>query len=198
VELDDIQQVQALHAEVLARRADGRLPAVTEVVPAARTLLLDGLADPGAVGAEMMAWPLQPIGTTDGATPGGRLVEIPTRYDGDDLPWVAQQWAVGVDEAVAIHAGTEVRAAFCGFAPGFAYLAGLADRYHLPRRPTPRARVPAGAVALAGEFTGVYPRASPGGWHLIGHTDLAMWDPSRAEPALVTPGTRVRFVPVGP
>ena len=194
VELDGIEQVQALHAELLARCADGRLPAVAEIVPAARTVLLDGVADPGAIGAEIVTWRLGPIAGTD----AGRLVEIPTRYDGEDLPWVAQQWGVGVEQVVAIHAGTEVRAAFCGFAPGFAYLVGLAERYHLPRRATPRASVPAGAVALAGEFTGVYPRASPGGWHLIGHTDLPMWDPSRSEPALVTPGTRVRFVPVGP
>jgi allophanate hydrolase subunit 1 len=94
--------------------------------------------------------------------------------------------------------GTVLRAAFCGFAPGFAYLTGLAPRYHLPRRPTPRPRVPSGAVAVAGEFTAVYPRPSPGGWHLIGRTDTEMWDPSRAEPALVAPGTHVRFVPVGP
>jgi KipI family sensor histidine kinase inhibitor len=193
VELDDIAQVQALHAELLRRRTDGRLPALTEIVPAARTILLDGVEDPSALAAEVVSWPLVPVEAA-----AGPLVVIPVVYDGEDLTWVAQQWGVDATGVAAIHGGTVLRAAFCGFAPGFAYLTGLAPRYHLPRRPTPRPRVPSGAVAVAGEFTAVYPRPSPGGWHLIGRTDTEMWDPSRAEPALVAPGTRVRFVPAGP
>ena len=85
-----------------------------------------------------------------------------------------------------------------GSRPGFAYLVGLPERCHLPRRPRPRPEVPAGAVAVAGEFTGVYPRPSPGGWHLLGRTTRPMWDPSRPEPALVAPGIEVRFVAVEP
>jgi KipI family sensor histidine kinase inhibitor len=99
---------------------------------------------------------------------------------------------------VALHSGAVLRAAFCGFSPGFTYLVGLPARCQVPRRSRPRPQVPAGAVALAGEFTGVYPRPSPGGWHLIGRTEAVMWDPSRPEPALVTLGAGVRFVAVGP
>lgn len=85
------------------------------------------------------------------------------------------------------------RVAFCGFAPGFGYLTGLPERYHLPRRATPRTAVPAGSLALAGEYAGVYPRSSPGGWQLIGSTDAVLWDPEREPAALFAPGVRVRF-----
>jgi len=100
-------------------------------------------------------------------------------------------------EVARVHAGTEFRVAFCGFAPGFGYLTGLPARCDVPRRPTPRTAVPAGSVALAGPYTGVYPRSSPGGWQLIGTTDLVLWDPARVPAALLSPGARVRFVPVG-
>ena len=116
------------------------------------------------------------------------MVELRAVYDGEDLPWVAERWRMTIEEAVAVHAGSELRAAFCGFAPGFAYLVGLPERCHLPRRPSPRPRVPAGAVASAAGFTAVYPRPSPGGWHLIGRTDAVLWDPHRPEPALLAPG----------
>lgn len=86
--------------------------------------------------------------------------------------------------------------AFCGFAPGFGYLTGLPADRAVPRRATPRAAVPPGAVAVAGEYTGVYPRSSPGGWQLLGHTDLVLWDADREPPALLRPGARVWFVPV--
>lgn len=93
-----------------------------------------------------------------------------------------------------IHVGTEFTVAFCGFAPGFGYLTGLPSRYDVPRRATPRTAVPAGSVALAGPYTGVYPRSSPGGWQLIGTTDAVLWDHTRVPAALLAPGTRVRFV----
>ncbi len=127
-------------------------------------------------------------------TTGGRLVEIPTRYDGDDLGEVAERSGLSVDELVALHTGREYRAYFLGFMPGFAYLGRLDPRIVAPRLRTPRARVPAGSVAVADGQTAVYPFASPGGWHLIGTTDRAMFDPSRAEPALLRAGDRVRFV----
>jgi KipI family sensor histidine kinase inhibitor len=101
---------------------------------------------------------------------------------------------LGVDEVVEAHTGTEWRVAFGGFAPGFAYLVGGDERLRVPRRDTPRTKVPAGAVGLAGEFSGVYPRASPGGWQLIGRTDLPMWDLDRDPPALLSAGATVRFV----
>jgi KipI family sensor histidine kinase inhibitor len=98
------------------------------------------------------------------------------------------------DEVVTTHTGTELVVAFCGFAPGFPYCTGLPERLAVPRLDAPRTRVPAGAVGLAGPFTGIYPTASPGGWRLIGHTDLVLWDTDRDPPATLVPGTRVRFV----
>ena len=193
VELGDVVEVWAWHAALVVAQAEGRLGEVGELVPGARTILLDGLDSPDEVAAQLATLSVDP-----GAGWSGRLVELPTVYDGDDLPWVAAQWGVTVDEAVALHAGRQLRAAFCGFSPGFAYLVGLPEGLHLPRRPTPRPRVPAGAVAIAGEYAAAYPAASPGGWHVIGRTDAVLWDPARPEPALIAPGDRVCFVAVAP
>jgi len=193
VEVADVEEVRAWHAALLAARGEGRLD-VGELVPGARTVLLDGVAAPDAVAGQLLTWTV----AVGGSPSSGRLVELPTVYDGEDLPWVAAQWGVTVEEAIAQHAGAELRAAFCGFSPGFAYLAGLPEPLHLPRRATPRPRVPAGAVALAGEYTAAYPTASPGGWHVIGRTDAVLWDAGRPDPALIAPGDRVRFVAVAP
>ncbi|MFJ3502189.1 MULTISPECIES: 5-oxoprolinase subunit PxpB [unclassified Streptomyces] len=188
VELDGGAEAEAFHAEVLRRRAAGALPAVREVVPAARTVLLDGVADPDRLAAELPGWEVAPLSTR-----AGRVVEVPVRYDGPDLAEVAACWGVSAEEAVRIHTAAEFRVAFCGFAPGFGYLTGLGERYEVPRRATPRTAVPAGSVALAGPYTGVYPRSSPGGWQLIGTTDAVLWDTGRDPAALLSPGTRVRF-----
>ncbi|MBA3780915.1 allophanate hydrolase subunit 1 [Nocardioides sp. InS609-2] len=166
-----------------------RVPAV-EIVPAATTVLFDGVADVAAVRDLLAMWP----GDVDAATEGD-LVEIPTVYDGPDLPEVAELWSMSVDDVVTRHGATEFVAAFCGFAPGFSYLAGLPDELAVPRRATPRTRCGAGAVALADTWCGIYPNDSPGGWQLIGRTDAALWDAGRDAPALLPPGTRVRFVP---
>ncbi|MET8825488.1 allophanate hydrolase subunit 1 [Streptomyces sp. NPDC004610] len=190
VEVGSGEEAQALHAELVRRRAAGAL-AVREIVPAARTVLLDGLADPSRLAAELSGTDLPPTPPRTGET-----VEVPVRYDGPDLAEVAAHWGVDVDEVARIHAGTEFRVAFCGFAPGFGYLTGLPARYDVPRRATPRTAVPAGSVALAGPYTGVYPRSSPGGWQLIGTTDAVLWDPARVPAALLSPGARVRFVAV--
>ncbi|MGI5256436.1 5-oxoprolinase subunit PxpB [Streptomyces angustmyceticus] len=190
IELDSAEEVEALHAELLRRAADGALPPLREIVPAARTVLLDGLADPRGLLAELAAWDIPPIGAGDRPT-----VEIPVRYDGPDLADVAALWDCTADEVVRRHSATEFRVAFCGFAPGFGYLTGLPEPLHVPRRDTPRTKVPVGSVALAGPYTGVYPRSSPGGWQLIGTTDTVLWDPRREPAALLAPGTRVRFVP---
>jgi KipI family sensor histidine kinase inhibitor len=120
-------------------------------------------------------------------------VELPTRYDGEDLELVARYWGVGPDEVIERHTATEFTVAFCGFAPGFGYLTGLPAELAVPRLATPRARVPAGSVALAGRYTGVYPSASPGGWLLIGQTELTLFDVDADPPALLAPGTSVRF-----
>ena len=114
-------------------------------------------------------------------------------YDGPDLGLVARLWEVSVDEVVRRHTSLTFTSAFCGFAPGFAYLTGLPPEWWLPRLDDPRARVPAGSVAIAGEWCGVYPTASPGGWLLLGATGITLWDPTAAEPALLAPGTQVRF-----
>lgn len=128
----------------------------------------------------------------------GDVVEVPVVYDGPGLADVARLTGLPVDEVVAAHTGQEWSVAFGGFAPGFAYLVGGDERLAVPRRESPRTTVPAGSVGLAGEFSGVYPRPSPGGWQLIGRTDLPMWDLDRDPPALLVPGTRVRFVAVQP
>ncbi|MGW8730990.1 5-oxoprolinase subunit PxpB [Streptomyces sp. NPDC055808] len=193
VELDSGEAAGALHAELLRRRAAGTLPEVREIVPAARTVLLDGVGDPPSLAAQLATWDIPPL-----AAGARETVEIPVRYDGPDLADVAALWGVLEREVAGIHASAEFRVAFCGFAPGFAYLTGLDERYATPRRDTPRTAVPAGSVALAGPYTGVYPRSSPGGWQLIGSTDAALWDPHREPAALLTPGTRVRFVPGAP
>ena len=188
VEVASGDEAQALHAELVRRRAEGSL-SVREIVPAARTVLLDGLADPARLADELTASRVPP------APPHAReAIELPVRYDGPDLADVAALWGVSPREVARIHAGTDFTVAFCGFAPGFGYLTGLPARYDVPRRATPRTAVPAGSVALAGPYTGVYPRSSPGGWQLIGTTDTVLWDHARVPAALLSPGTRVRFV----
>ena len=122
-----------------------------------------------------------------------RTVEIPTRYDGADLADVAQRSGMSVDELVAVHTGREYSAIFLGFLPGFAYCGRLDPRIVAPRLERPREKVPAGAVAVADGQTAVYPFASPGGWRLIGTTDVVMFDPSVAEPSRIRAGDRVRF-----
>ncbi|MEV5674468.1 allophanate hydrolase subunit 1 [Streptomyces sp. NPDC052179] len=196
VELSRGEHAEAFHAELLRRRARGELPAVREIVPGARTVLLDGIADhtPDAMATfarALASWRIPPLRRDTGAA-----VEIPVVYDGPDLAEVAAVWGVAADEVARIHSRTEFRVAFCGFAPGFGYLTGLPERLHVPRRTTPRTKVPAGALALAGPYTGVYPRPSPGGWQLIGRMPGpdTLWDPAREPAALLGPGTRVRFV----
>ncbi len=171
---------------------DGRWSA-TDVVPAATTVLVDGLTGP----VEELVEEVRRLRDEPSSDSGAEQVEVPTVYDGEDLEEVARLWDMTTAEVVATHVGTEFRVAFCGFAPGFAYCTGLPERLHVPRRDTPRSRVPAGSVGLAGEFTGVYPSASPGGWQLVGRTDLTLWDSSADPPARLAPGVRVRFVEAG-
>ena len=187
VEVGSVAEAARLYAE--ARVAD---VAATDVVPAARTVLFDGVRDLDALEAWVRSVEL------DGRPPPrtSEVVELPTTYDGADLVDVAGLWGMTPEQVVAVHTSTEFVVAFCGFSPGFAYCTGLPDELAVPRLDGPRARVPAGSVGLAGGFTGVYPRSSPGGWRLIGHTDVLLWDPDAERPALLTPGTRVRFVEV--
>ena len=183
VELPSLDAVVRLAAELRRRAPAG----VSEIVPAARTVLLHG-SGLDALAAQMQDWVLPPV-AADARPP----VEIPVTYDGPDLDEVCALKQLGRDELIELHTGAMLTVAFCGFAPGFAYLAGVPERLQAPRRASPRTRVEGGAVGLAGEFTGVYPRASPGGWQIIGHTSLALWDDTREPPNLLAPGTRVRF-----
>ncbi|MEU0967098.1 allophanate hydrolase subunit 1 [Streptomyces sp. NPDC005917] len=191
IELPDAERTGAFHAELLRLRAAGTLPPVEEIVPGARTVLLDGVADPEGLTRRLADWDMPAQAADNRGT-----IEIPVRYDGPDVADVAVLWGIGADEVAARHSSYTYSVAFCGFAPGFGYLTGLPPQLHVPRRDTPRTRVPAGAVALAGPYSAVYPRATPGGWQLIGTMPdpAPLWDLARDEPALLTPGTRVRFV----
>ncbi len=158
-----------------------------EVVLGARTVLVRG--EPAHVRSLVDSTrPLDPEARR------GPTVEVPVTYDGADLDEVGRLCGLSADDVVEAHTRTPWIVAFGGFAPGFSYLVGGDPCLHVPRRPSPRTRVPAGAVGLAGEFSGVYPRESPGGWQLIGRTTATMWDSTREPPALLVPGTTVRFV----
>jgi KipI family sensor histidine kinase inhibitor len=201
VELDGLEEVLALDAFV--RRAivarDAAFTNVVDVVPAARTLLLvvrEG-ADIRPARNALRALSKRPSAQppVSPTSRGSRHeVEIFVRYDGPDLAEISMLTGLTPEEAVAAHTGTPWRVAFVGFSPGFAYLFGGDPRLHVPRRSEPRTSVPAGSVGLAGEFSAVYPRASPGGWQLLGHTDKVLWDIDEEPPALLQPGSLVRFV----
>jgi KipI family sensor histidine kinase inhibitor len=168
---------------------------VLEVIGGARTVLVevDRATDLTATGEAM----LSAANDADGATAiaiNGEIVEIPVDYSGADVGAVAALIGASIDELVRLHTAPLYAVAFCGFSPGFAYLTGLDARLQLPRLPRPRTAVPAGSVGIAGEYTGVYPRSSPGGWRLLGHTDVSIWDLDRTPPALLAPGARVRLV----
>lgn len=193
LETADGAEAAALHAELVRRRASGELPQVCEIVPAARTVLVTGLADPRAFAADVLRRDVPEIAEAPSAA-----VELAVRFDGPDLADVAAAWGVAPERVAAVVTATPMRVAFCGFAPGFGYLTGLPARLSVPRRATPRTRVPAGSVALAGPYAGVYPRASPGGWQLVGRTEAVLWDASREPAALLAPGAVVRFTAVGP
>jgi KipI family sensor histidine kinase inhibitor len=189
VEVDDLETVIALHAALRRDPPAG----VIDMVPAARTVLLvhDDSTSMSQLASHVRGQSLEPVGQQD-VTP----VEIRVAYDGADLAEVAERTGLPEDEVARRHAAGDYVVAFIGFAPGFAYLVGGDPALSVPRRETPRTKVPAGAVALAGEFTGIYPREAPGGWQLIGSTEAIMWDLTRDPPALLPPGTSVRFVDV--
>lgn len=185
VEAADLPEVWALAAA--ARALEG----VLDVVPAADTVLVMA-----AAGHDLTALrrALEELAVDPGeADADAGETEIAVTYDGPDLDEVAELTGLSVDEVIEAHTGTPWRVGFAGFAPGFAYLVEGDERLRVARRDEPRTKVPAGSVGLAGEFSGVYPRPSPGGWQLIGRTDATLWDADRDPPALLAPGTRVRF-----
>lgn len=187
VELNDLDEVRALHAALEAGPPRG----VVDLVPAARTLLLR--LDPRRADPAEVERAVRETRPAEVETRERELLRVPVVYDGADLADVAKLTGLTEREVVTEHTGTEWTVAFGGFAPGFGYLSGGSSRLTVPRRPESRTRVPEGAVALAGTFSGIYPRESPGGWQLIGHTDLPMWRVDRDPPALLRPGVRVRF-----
>jgi KipI family sensor histidine kinase inhibitor len=163
-----------------------------EVVPAECTVLVcwDGELTIGRI--EKLVTAVKPESEVN----TGRLVEIPVRYDGQDLDEVAKLTGLSKSKVIELHSSTTFTAAFAGFAPGFMYCVGLPEVLQLPRRSTPRVKVPAGSLAMADTYTAIYPLNSPGGWNLIGTTDVQMFDASAQQPSLLLPGDRVRFVPV--
>jgi 5-oxoprolinase (ATP-hydrolysing) subunit B len=180
----------------LAYEVGTQVTGLLEVVPAARTVLvvasrrdvIDRCLERVIAGAFGSPRQRAAASTSD-------VVRVPVRYDGADLADVAASTGLTIAEVRDRHAAPTYRVGFCGFAPGFAYLEGLDPGLHLPRRATPRTRVPPGSVAIAAAYTSVYPTASPGGWHLVGSTAMAVWDAERSPPALLAPGTLVRFEP---
>ena len=186
VELTDLASVLALHQRLIAEPFPGQLDAVA----AAATLLVKFSSRRQAVSAHTAVRQLD-LGRLERAT--GNEVTIDVVYDGEDLAEVGRITGLGADGVVAAHTGQVWTAAFGGFAPGFTYLVGEDNRLEVPRRLSPRTAVPAGAVALGGAFSAVYPRQSPGGWQLIGRTAAVLWDLDRESPALVRPGDNVRY-----
>ncbi len=188
VETADLDEAMRLTRALTA----AAVPGLLELVPGARTVLVR--FEPRRVSAEALSEIVGTIDASADVSADAALVEIPVHYDGDDLADVADVLGISVEDVIARHLAASWTVAFAGFAPGFGYLIGDDPLFDVPRRATPRMRVPAGAVGLAGRFSGVYPRESPGGWQLIGRTDAVMWDTEREPPALLAPGTQVRFV----
>ncbi|CCQ14827.1 putative allophanate hydrolase subunit 1 [Rhodococcus sp. AW25M09] len=184
VEFDGLDEAMAHYRALVADPP----PAVVDLVPAARTVLVmfDGPRQP------IVDW-ISRMKPVDGTSDRSETVTIPVVYDGEDLDEVSRLTGLSTTEVVAAHLDQTWTVAFGGFAPGFGYLIGADERLHVPRRTSPRTSVPAGSVGLAGEFSGIYPRSSPGGWQLIGRTDAQLWDLDRDPPALLRPGTTVRF-----
>ncbi len=187
VELDDLDSVRALHAAL----AEDLPLGVTNLVPAARTLLLQ--LDPRRADVSEVERAVRRTRPVRGREQEGELLRVPVVYDGPDLPEVARLTGLSEREVVDEHAARDWTVVFGGFAPGFGYMAGGSGRLRVSRKQESRTRVPAGSVGLAGEFSGIYPSPSPGGWQLIGRTDLPVWRVDRDPPALLRPGVRVRF-----
>ena len=187
VEVADLSAAMALYAAL----RDASLPGVVDLVPAARTVLIR--LDPAVTSPLAVRSLVSDLSVSGHRAADAGAVTIPVRYDGPDLDDVAASVGVSAEEVVKMHTAGEWTVAFTGFAPGFGYLIGGDPRLSVPRRSSPRTRIPAGSVALAGPYSGVYPNESPGGWQLIGQTSLPIWDLDRDPPALLLPGVRVRF-----
>ncbi len=190
VELGSSERAQALAASLRATPIRG----MVEAVPGLETVLVE-LSQPGADLDALVPALEDRVASLDVAAEPGRAHVIPVVYDGPDLDDVAALAGLTADEVVSLHGAVELRVLFCGFAPGFAYLGDLPPRLRVARLETPRTRTPAGSVAIAGRMSGIYPAALPGGWRVIGRTDVTLFDPRRDPPVTLLPGDRVRFEP---
>lgn len=189
MDLSGLDEALALHAALNQQPLAGQL----DLIPAAQTLLIRFISHFHARQARARLTEMSAEATQQGQ---GRLHEIPVVYDGPDLVDVAAQTGLSKAEVIQMHTDQTWQAAFSGFAPGFVYMVGEHDKLHVSRRQTPRTAVPTGAVGLAGAFSAIYPRCSPGGWQLIGRTDARLWDLERDPPALIRAGDRIRYVAV--
>lgn len=196
IEFASSRQVTGAYRALLAASREGQLPGVEELVPAARTVLLTMSPDVALPLEWLESVLAEPGADEPGDEPDRSEVVIPVRYDGEDLDLVAETASLTVPEVIELHAGARYTVAFCGFAPGFGYLTGLPEQLHQARLDSPRQKVPAGSVGIAGEYSAVYPRSSPGGWRLIGRTDQKLFDPTADPPSRLLPGDRVRFDPI--
>jgi KipI family sensor histidine kinase inhibitor len=213
VEVDHLHEALALRDLLLGQPDEHphEVPGLSDVVAGARTVLLvaasahalPGVRDHAQRALTTLQEATQRVTPEEASTRARHLpspdqvVQVPVHYDGDDLGEVGELCGLTVAQVVAAHTGTPWRVGFAGFAPGFAYLVDGDPRLRVPRRASPRPRVPSGAVGLADEFSGVYPRQSPGGWQLLGHTELTLWDVDRDPPALLRPGFWVQFTDAG-
>jgi KipI family sensor histidine kinase inhibitor len=186
VEVDSLDDVHRLHQSVRAAQIG------IDSIPGWSTLLVTTDGDVAALIAQLqrLRW------DTPGVAPDRREHEVPVVYDGEDLPDVAQACGLTVEAVVRLHSSATYVVAFLGFTRGFPYLSGLPEELRLPRRSTPRTRVPAGSVAIAHDQCGIYPMATPGGWHLLGRTRRQLFDPAVEPPSVLSPGDLVRFVDV--
>lgn len=185
-----LADVHALRWALAQRRLDG----VEELVGG--LVCLTVVFDPAVISFDALANEVRSARVEGFAAGAARLIEIPVVYDGADLAEVADRCGLSVAEVKLRHSAVEYTVAIVGFSAGLGYLQGLDPQLSVPRRESPRVSVPAGAVAIAADMTCVYPRSSPGGWQLLGHSDLAMWDAGLDPPGLLSPGDRVRFRPV--
>ncbi|MFB0772227.1 5-oxoprolinase subunit B/C family protein [Proteus cibi] len=188
VELSSLKETLALYESV--KQAD--IAAIQDIVPAAKTLLIH--YTPWLITAEELVFQLRQLEVKAVSARHTQSLTIPVHYQGEDLNEVAELLGITTSEVIRRHTEQTYQVAFTGFAPGFAYLIADETQLYVPRRKTPRTRIPAGSVGLAGEFSGVYPQQSPGGWQLIGTTEIKMWDLSREQPAFLLPGNEVHFV----
>ena len=187
VETEHSDAAQNLRRVLMTQSIQG----VRQLVPGYQSLLV--VVDPLVTDLDTLAQRLPALLRTSAPAPSIRYHEVPVQYGGDHLVDAARQLGMSMEEVVRRHSDATYRVAFLGFTPGFPYLTGLDPKLQLPRLTTPRLRTPQGGVAMAGEFTGIYPSATPGGWHVLGITALKIFDATRVQPALFSPGDQVRF-----